>query len=89
MVCRSLDPGMASIVPLADAVVVERAGMIREGTAIARKHGLPCVTGVNDATRFIRTGDPVTVDGHLGIVIIEARATGASGGVQSRSGRGT
>ena len=30
-----------------------------------------CVTGVPDATRLIRTGDSITVDGYLGIVIVE------------------
>jgi phosphohistidine swiveling domain-containing protein len=72
MICDSLEPGMTAIVPLADAVVVEKGAMPREGAAIARKYGLPYVAGVSDATRFIRTGTKVTVDGHLGIVIIEA-----------------
>lgn len=72
MVCGSLEPGMAAIVPLAHAVVAEQGSLLREGTAIARRYGLPYVTGVSDATRFIRTGDRIVVDGHLGIVIIEA-----------------
>ncbi|MFB0506471.1 MAG: PEP-utilizing enzyme [Thermodesulfobacteriota bacterium] len=37
---------------------------------IAREYGLPCVTGVPDATSLIHTGDQLTVDGYLGIVII-------------------
>jgi phosphohistidine swiveling domain-containing protein len=72
MVCDSLEPGMAVIVPLASAVVAEREGLLREGTAVARKYGLPYVSGVSDATRFIMTGDRLVVDGHLGIVIIGA-----------------
>jgi rifampicin phosphotransferase len=87
MVCDRLDPGMAAVVPLAEAVVVERGVMFREGVAIARKYGLPYVTGVSDATRFIRTGDRVTVDGHLGLVIIEKGTAEASGGGKPWTGK--
>jgi pyruvate,water dikinase len=44
--------------------------MLIHGAIIAREYGLPCVTGVVDATRRIRTGQTVTVDGYLGIVTI-------------------
>jgi pyruvate,water dikinase len=44
--------------------------MLIHGSIIAREYGLPCVTGVPEATRFIQTGDRLTVDGFLGIVIV-------------------
>jgi phosphohistidine swiveling domain-containing protein len=44
--------------------------MLIHGAIIAREYGLPCVTGVPEALQFIRTGDHLTVDGYLGIVII-------------------
>ena len=40
------------------------------GAIIAREYGLPCVTGIPDATAVIRNGDVITVDGYLGIVTI-------------------
>ena len=55
---------------LASAVVERRGGMLIHGAIIAREYGLPCVTGVPDATALIRTGDRVTVDGYLGLVIV-------------------
>ncbi len=70
LVCDAIDPGMTFIVPLAAAVVERRGGMLIHGAIIAREYGLPCVTGVPDATDLIKTGDFVTVDGHLGIVTI-------------------
>ena len=60
---------MTFLVPLAAAVVERRGGMLIHGAIIAREYGLPCVTGVPDAVRFIATGDDITVDGYLGIVI--------------------
>ena len=40
------------------------------GAIIAREYGLPCVTGIPRATELIPTGETVTVDGYLGIVIL-------------------
>jgi len=44
--------------------------MLIHGAIIARECGLPCITGIPDATTLIETGDQVTVDGYLGIVTI-------------------
>lgn len=70
LVCDAVDPNMTFVVPLAAGIVERRGGMLIHGAIIAREYGIPCVTGVADASKLIRTGDRVTVDGHLGIVII-------------------
>jgi pyruvate,water dikinase len=70
LVCDAVDPNMTFVVPLAAAVVERRGGMLIHGAIIAREYGLPCITGVPDATTLIRTGDDLTVDGYLGIVTI-------------------
>lgn len=70
LVCDAVDPNMTFVVPLAAAVVERRGGMLIHGAIIAREYGLPCVTGIPDATELIRTGDPLTVDGYLGIVTV-------------------
>ena len=75
MICDAVDPNMTFVVPLAAAVVERRGGMLIHGAIIAREYGLPCVTGVPEALQFIRSGDHVTVDGYLGIVIISPAAT--------------
>ena len=68
LVCDAVDPNMTFVVPLAAAVVERRGGMLIHGAIIAREYGLPCITGVPDATTWIKTGDDITVDGYLGIV---------------------
>jgi pyruvate,water dikinase len=74
LVCDAVDPAMTFVIPLASGIVERRGGMLIHGAIIAREYGIPCVTGVPDAVHQIRTGDFITVDGHLGIVIIgEAR----------------
>ena len=70
LVCDALDPNMTFVVPLSSGIVERRGGMLIHGAIIAREYGLPCVTGVPNVTSLIHTGDAVTVDGFLGIVII-------------------
>lgn len=70
LVCDTLDPNMTFAAPLACAVVERRGGMLIHGAIIARELGIPCVTGVEAATERIRTGDVLTVDGHMGIVVV-------------------
>ncbi len=70
LVCDAIDPNMTFVVPLATAIVERRGGMLIHGAIIAREYGRPCVTGVPDAVDLIRTGDRVTVDGYLGIVVV-------------------
>jgi len=70
LVVDSLDPSMTFVAPLAAGIVERRGGMLIHGSIIAREYGIPCVTGVPNATSLIHTGDSVTVDGYLGIVII-------------------
>jgi phosphohistidine swiveling domain-containing protein len=70
LVCDSVDPNMTFVIPLAAGVVEHRGGMLIHGAIIAREYGLPCVTGIPDATSLIHTGDEITVDGYLGIVTI-------------------
>ncbi len=70
LVCDALDPNMTFAAPLACAVVERRGGMLIHGAIIARELGIPCVTGVEAATERIRTGDALTVDGHMGIVVV-------------------
>jgi pyruvate,water dikinase len=69
LVCDAVDPNMTFVVPLAAGVVERRGGMLIHGAIIAREYGLPCVTGIPDASFLIHTGDSLTVDGYLGIVI--------------------
>jgi pyruvate,water dikinase len=73
LVCDAVDPNMTFVVPLAAAVVERRGGMLIHGAIIAREYGLPCVTGVPDATSQIPNGAVVTVDGFLGIVTVVQR----------------
>jgi len=74
LVVDAIDPNMTFVVPIASGIVERRGGMLIHGSIIAREYGVPCVTGISDASDIIQTEDIVTVDGFLGIVTIERPA---------------
>ncbi len=76
LVCDAIDPNMTFVVSLAAAIVERRGGMLIHGAIIAREYGIPCVTGVPDASRSIQTGDLVTVDGYYGLVTLHTGTYG-------------
>lgn len=71
VVADALEPETAAYAARAAGIVERRGGMLVHGAIVAREHGVPCVTGVEDATALIREGEHVTVDGYLGIVVLE------------------
>ena len=72
LVAPSTDPGWTPLFMTAGALVMEMGGPISHGAVVAREYGIPAVVGVPDATKRIRTGDAVTVDGAAGTVVVEA-----------------
>ncbi len=73
LVIDSIDPTMTFFAPLAAGIVERRGGMLIHGAIIAREYGIPCITGVVDATEYIQSGDLVTVDAYLGICTVQRR----------------
>jgi len=71
LVCDALDPNMTFVAPLVSAIVERRGGMLVHGAIIAREYGIPCVTGIAEATTRIRTGERLLVDGFRGLVVRE------------------
>jgi len=71
LVIDSIDPTMTFFAPLAAGIIERRGGMLIHGAIIAREYGIPCITGVVDATVYIHTGDLVTVDAYLGICTVQ------------------
>jgi len=51
-------------------LITDGGGALCHGVIVAREYGIPAVTGCLEATRKIKTGDRVKVDGNLGVVYI-------------------
>lgn len=76
---QALQPGEILVAPTslptwtplfatAAAVVTETGGPLSHAAIVAREYEIPAVVGAAGATRIIRTGQPITVDGSRGIV---------------------
>ncbi len=52
------------------AVVVDGGGSLAHAVIVAREYGIPAVSGCVEATKKIKTGDRLRVDGNLGVVYI-------------------
>ncbi len=77
LVCATTDPGWTPLFASAEAVVVERGGSLSHGAVVAREMGVPAVT-LPGATRLLREGETVTVDGRHGWVARGAPPSSAS-----------
>lgn len=64
-------PAWTPLFGTAAAVVTETGGVLSHCAIVAREYGVPAVVGVHGATRAIRTGQRVTVDGASGTVTLE------------------
>ena len=74
-----MEPGEILVVPAADVgwtplfvaaggLVSELGGPLSHACIVAREYGLPAVVSVRSATRALKTGDRVRIDGSTGVV---------------------
>jgi pyruvate,water dikinase len=68
LVAVGVDPGWTPVFGRAGALVMEVGGQLSHAAVVAREYHLPAVTGVSGATRAIKEGDEVLVDGLTGRV---------------------
>ncbi|MBP6745451.1 hypothetical protein KA344_09450 [bacterium] len=68
LVARATDPGWTPLFVNASAVILEIGGMLQHGALVAREYGLPCVSGVSNATNLWADGTWVEVDGGSGVI---------------------
>lgn len=70
LIAPSTDPSWTPLFMACAAVVVDVGGQISHAVIVSRELGLPCVVSVTDATRRIRNGALVEVDGNTGTVTL-------------------
>jgi pyruvate,water dikinase len=69
LVAPMTNPDWVPAIRRAAAVVTDGGGITCHAAIVSRELGVPCVVGAREATRLLRTGDVVTVDGARGIVL--------------------
>lgn len=68
LVASITTPAYTPLFAMAAGVVTDIGGVLSHGSIVAREYGIPAVLGTGSATKLIRTGDEITVDGAAGTV---------------------
>jgi pyruvate,water dikinase len=63
-------PAWTPLFARASAVVTDVGGPLSHGSIVAREYGIPAVLGTGTATKRLRSGQTITVDGTAGVVTI-------------------
>jgi rifampicin phosphotransferase len=71
LVAPTTDPGWTPLFMTIGGLVTETGSPMAHGPTVAREYGIPAVICVRDATRLIRTGQVVSIDGAAGTVEVE------------------
>ncbi|MWA03225.1 phosphoenolpyruvate-utilizing protein [Actinomadura sp. LD22] len=70
LVAPMTDPGWTPLFTSAAAVVVNVGAPLSHAAIVSRELGIPCVLAVRDATKRIKNGTMLTVDGTAGTVTV-------------------
>jgi phosphohistidine swiveling domain-containing protein len=70
LVAPFTDPGWTPLFLTAAGIVMDMGGLLSHGSIVAREYGIPAVVNVGPATRMIKTGQMLLVDGDRGVVRI-------------------
>lgn len=70
LVAPFTDPGWTPYFIPAAGIVMDQGGLLSHGSIIAREYGIPAVVNVGPATKLIKTGQLIRVDGNTGTVTI-------------------
>jgi pyruvate,water dikinase len=74
LVAHNTDPSWASLMFLSSGLVADIGGVMSHTAIVARELSLPCVVNTKFASKMLRTGDLIRVDGARGTVEVLERA---------------
>jgi pyruvate,water dikinase len=68
LVTKMTDPDWVPYMKIASAIVTDEGGMTAHAAIVSRELGIPAVVGTGNATKVLRDGLEITVDGSRGVV---------------------
>jgi pyruvate,water dikinase len=74
LVAKHTDPGWVPLIGLCKGLIVEYGGILSHASIVSRELGIPTIVGVSGATRAIKTGDIVELNGDIGTITIKSSA---------------
>jgi pyruvate,water dikinase len=70
LVCPTTTPAWTPLFSQARGLVTDVGGVLAHGSIVAREYDIPAVLGTGVATRRIRSGQRIQVDGDAGTVTL-------------------
>lgn len=74
LVAKMTSPDFVPAMKMAGAIVTDEGGVTSHAAIVSRELGIPCVVGTKEATKVLKDGMVVTVDGKSGTVRKGGRA---------------
>jgi pyruvate,water dikinase len=70
LVTKATDPGWTILFLNAAGILLESGGTLQHGASVARESGKPCIVGINHATKILKDGQIVEMNGSTGLIKI-------------------
>ncbi|MGD9963356.1 MAG: PEP-utilizing enzyme, partial [Thermoplasmata archaeon] len=71
LVTLNTDPGWTAVFSKLGGLITETGGILSHGAVVSREYGIPAVTAVMGATKMLRTGQVITLDGNEGTIVLQ------------------
>jgi len=73
LVARMTSPDYVPAMKKAAAIITDQGGQTSHAAIVSRELGIPCVVGTKNATKILKDGDIVTVDGKEGKIYMGSK----------------
>lgn len=70
LVAPMTDPGWVFLMTVSKGLIVEKGSILSHTAIIGRELGIPTIVGVKSATKMLKTGDKIKMDGQTGKITI-------------------
>ncbi len=71
LITKYTDTGWSCKFALLSGIVTEFGGVLCHGAIVAREYGIPCISSVSDATKKIKDGSLIKIDGETGEIFLK------------------
>jgi pyruvate,water dikinase len=75
LVARDTDPSWATLMYLSSGLIADIGGVMSHTAIVARELSLPCVVNTINASKALKTGDLIRINGTVGSIEVLSRAT--------------
>ena len=68
---RYTDTGWTSKFAILSGIVTEYGGILCHAAIVSREYGIPCIVCTKDATKLIKDGSTISINGSTGEITVE------------------